>query len=68
MNSHVVKGKWDQAKGLTKEFWGELTGDDLDFEAGQRERLIGLLEEKYDLTRADAEGRVTEMESKVQMR
>ena len=67
MNSHVVKGKWDQAKGIAKEFWGELTGDDLDFEAGQRERFIGLLEEKYDLTRADAESRVVGMESKVQV-
>jgi uncharacterized protein YjbJ (UPF0337 family) len=66
MSSHVVKGKWDQTKGIAKEFWGELTGDDLDFEAGQRERFIGLLEEKCALTRADAESRIAEMESKVQ--
>lgn len=52
MNSHSMHGKWDQAKGIAMEFWGELTGDGLDFEAGQRERFIGLMEEEFDLTRA----------------
>jgi uncharacterized protein YjbJ (UPF0337 family) len=67
MNSHSMHGKWDQAKGIAMEFWGELTGDGLDFEAGQRERFIGLMEEEFDLTRADAEGRVAKMESNIQV-
>lgn len=65
MKSQIFRGKWDQIKGLAKEFWGELTGDELDFIAGQRERLIGKLEEKYNITRAEAEKQVEEFERKL---
>jgi uncharacterized protein YjbJ (UPF0337 family) len=65
MKSQIFRGKWDQIKGLAKELWGELTGDELDFIAGQRERLIGKLEEKYNITRAEAEKQVEEFERKL---
>ncbi|HEX9776829.1 MAG TPA: CsbD family protein [Geopsychrobacteraceae bacterium] len=65
MNNQQLRGKWDQVKGLIREFWGELTGDELDFIAGQRDRLIGKLEERYDMTRAEAEKQVEEFESKL---
>jgi uncharacterized protein YjbJ (UPF0337 family) len=65
MKSQIFRGKWDQIKGLAKGLWGELTGDELDFIAGQRERLIGKLEEKYNITRAEAEKQVEEFERKL---
>ena len=65
MKSQILRGKWDQIKGLAREFWGELTGDELDYIAGQRERLIGKLEEKYHITRAEAEKQVEEFERKL---
>jgi uncharacterized protein YjbJ (UPF0337 family) len=65
MNNQQLRGKWDQVKGLIREFWGELTGDELDFIAGQRDRLIGKLEERYDMTRAEAEKQVEEFESRL---
>jgi uncharacterized protein YjbJ (UPF0337 family) len=43
----------------------ELTGDELDFIAGQRERLIGKLEEKYNITKTEAEKQVEEFERKL---
>ncbi len=62
MKNQELQGKWDQVKGFAKEFWGELTGDDLDFIAGQRERLIGQLEEKYGMSREEAEKQVEDFE------
>ena len=53
MNRQKLRGKWDQTKGLAREFWGELTGDDLNFIAGQRDRLIGRLEAKYQLMQVE---------------
>lgn len=55
MNRQKLRGKWDRTKGYTKELWGELSGDEVSFFAGQRDRLIGRLEEKYNLSRTEAE-------------
>ncbi len=65
MNRQKLRGKWDQTKGLAREFWGELTGDDLNFIAGQRDRLIGRLEAKYQLSRSEAEMQVELFERKI---
>ncbi len=65
MKDQVFQGKWDRAKGFARELWGELTGDDLEFIAGQRERLIGQLEEKYGLSREEAEQQVKDFEDKL---
>jgi len=47
MNRDVLEGKWKQARGQVKEWWGMLTDDDLDQADGKSERLVGLLQEKY---------------------
>ena len=47
MNSDIVKGKWKQIRGKAKEWWGELTNDDLDVIDGNRDQLIGKLQERY---------------------
>ncbi len=57
MQDHL-ESRWHQIKGRVRELWGELTGDDVDWIAGRRERLVGLLEEKYGMTREEAEGEV----------
>ena len=36
-----------QLKGAVRETWGELTNDDVDQIAGEREQLIGKLQERY---------------------
>ncbi|MDO3377003.1 CsbD family protein [Geoalkalibacter halelectricus] len=58
MTNEEMQAKWHQLRGRVKEFWGELTGDDVQFIAGQRELLIGKLEEKYGMSRAEAEQQV----------
>lgn len=55
MNSDVFVGKWKQVRGEAKVWWGKLTDDDLDKVAGRFEMFIGLLQEKYGYSRAQAE-------------
>src|SRR5204863_6034200 len=47
MNADTLKGQWHQVKGEIKTQWGKLTDNDLDQIAGQSEKLIGKLQERY---------------------
>jgi uncharacterized protein YjbJ (UPF0337 family) len=58
--SGLFKAKWTQLRGKAKEKWGELTDDDLDKVEGQFDQLVGVIQEKYQLTRAKAEAEVNE--------
>ena len=58
MNSDILEGKWNQVKGKVRQKWGELTDDDLTRIAGKRDELIGLIQERYGRTRAEAEREV----------
>ena len=53
--SMLLKSQWKQLRGKAKEKWGELTEDDLDKVDGQFDQLVGVIMEKYELTRAKAE-------------
>jgi uncharacterized protein YjbJ (UPF0337 family) len=67
VNKDVFVGKWTQVRGEAKVWWGKLTDDDLDKISGRFDMFIGLLQEKYGYSRAQAEQeiekRVTELES-----
>lgn len=58
MNSDELKGKWTQIKGQAREKWGELSDDDLARVEGDREQLIGLIQERYGRARSEAEREV----------
>jgi len=60
MNWDQIEGKWKQAKGSMKQQWGKLTDDDLDVIAGQREKLVGKLQERYGYAKEDAQRRADE--------
>jgi uncharacterized protein YjbJ (UPF0337 family) len=47
----ALKGKWKQALGEAKLTWGKLTDDELLKIEGQAEKLTGLVQERYALTR-----------------
>ena len=55
MNDDVLRGQWKQLRGQVKEWWGVLTEDDLDEINGQRDQLVGKLQQKYGYTRDQAE-------------
>jgi len=55
MNEDILKGKWHEMLGEVKKRWGKLTDDDLTVIAGEREKLLGLLQTKYGYTKDKAE-------------
>ncbi len=58
MNWDQIEGKWKQMKGKAKEQWGRLTDDELDVAAGRRDVLVGKVQEKYGLAKAEAERQI----------
>ena len=62
MNWDRVAGVWKQYKGSLRAKWGQLTDDDLDVTAGNRQRLIGKIQERYGIAKGQAEREVREWE------
>src|SRR5512132_1534583 len=58
MNQDIFAGQWKQMRGELKSWWGKLADDDLDRIGGQKDKLIGLVQEKYGYARATAEQEV----------
>ncbi len=58
MNSDELKGKWKQLQGSAKEQWGKLTDDDLSRIEGDRDQLVGKIQERYGVAREEAEKQV----------
>jgi uncharacterized protein YjbJ (UPF0337 family) len=55
MNWDIVKGKWGQMKGEARKQWGKLTDDDWTQIAGEKDKLLGKLQERYGWTKEEAE-------------
>ena len=47
MNPDFFAAKWQQMRGTLRSWWGKLTDDDWERIGGQKDRLIGMLQEKY---------------------
>ena len=62
MNWDRVEGNWKTFKGQVRQQWGKLTDDDLDVISGQREELIGRIQNAYGMGRDEAEKQVAEWE------
>ena len=58
--SMMFKSQWNQLRGKVKERWGKLTDDDLDTVEGQFDQFVGVIQEKYELTRSKAEAEINE--------
>lgn len=58
VNSDILAGKWKQLKGDIKNQWGKFTDDDLASVEGQRDKLVGLVQERYGYAREQAEREV----------
>ncbi|KGA97475.1 hypothetical protein AJ85_13770 [Alkalihalobacillus alcalophilus ATCC 27647 = CGMCC 1.3604] len=52
------KGKWNQMKGEAKKTWGKLTDDDLQQVDGDKDKLIGKIQERYGKSKEEAEKEV----------
>jgi len=60
MNWDQAKGQWTQIKGSVRKKWGKLTDDDLDVIAGERERLVGKIQERYGIAKEEAERQIAD--------
>ena len=53
-----LKGKWKQQVGAAKIAWGKLTEDELLESQGHTEKLAGLVQERYAVSRDEADQQV----------
>ena len=53
MNTSEVKGNWNEQKGKLKRKFGYLTDNDLMFEEGKKEEMLGKLQIKLGKTKDD---------------
>lgn len=60
MNSDQMEGKWKQMKGSLKSRWGKLTDDDLTVIEGQKDQLVGRVQERYGIAKDEAQRQVDE--------
>lgn len=51
MDTLQIKGTWNELKGKIKAKYAELTDDDLLYEEGQEDQLIGKLQQKLGKSR-----------------
>ena len=54
-----LKGKWKQQMGAAKIAWGKLTDDELLQVEGEAQKLTGLVQERYAVSRDEADKQVT---------
>jgi uncharacterized protein YjbJ (UPF0337 family) len=58
MNWDEIKGNWKQFKGQAKVQWGKLTDDDLTRVEGNRDILVGRIQERYGIAKEEARRQV----------
>jgi uncharacterized protein YjbJ (UPF0337 family) len=67
MNWNQIEGKWKQYRGQVKEKWGQLTDDELDVIAGNRDKLVGKIQEKHGLNQEEAERQLDDWQKYVRI-
>jgi uncharacterized protein YjbJ (UPF0337 family) len=53
MNKNEIKGNWNEQKGKLKKQFATLTDNDLMFEEGKKEEMLGKLQIKLGKTKED---------------
>jgi len=53
MNKLTIKGNWNEVKGKLKQRYGQLTDDDLTFEEGKEDELLGRLQQRLGKTKEE---------------
>jgi uncharacterized protein YjbJ (UPF0337 family) len=55
MSNDILRGQWKQLRGRVRQRWGRLTDDDLAQIQGDRDVLMGKIQEYYGRSREQAE-------------
>lgn len=61
----MIAGKWKQAKGEAQKQWGKLTDNDLAQVEGDREKLLGKIQERYGMTKEEANREIDEWADRI---
>ncbi len=61
MNQDIIKGKWKELKGTVRAKWGKLTDSDYEEIAGNKDKLVGRLQQRYGYQREQAEREVQDL-------
>lgn len=64
MNWDIAKGNWKQMKGSVKQQWGKLTDDDMTRIEGDRDLLVGRVQERYGIGKEEADKQVRAWEDR----
>lgn len=64
MNWDKIEGNWKQMTGAVKAKWGDLTDDEIQEAEGNRDVLVGKIQERYGMAKDEAERQVDEFASK----
>ncbi len=59
-----IAGKWKQVKGDVRTQWGKLTDDDLEQIAGKKDKLAGVIQQRYGIAESEANRQIDEWASK----
>ena len=62
MNWDQIAGNWKQAAGNAKVKWGKLTDNDWTVVKGNRDQLVGKVQELYGIAKEEADKQVAEFE------
>jgi uncharacterized protein YjbJ (UPF0337 family) len=60
MNWDRVEGNWKQLTGKAREKWGKLTDNDFEAIAGKKDQLIGRIQERYGISKDEAQTQADE--------
>jgi len=63
MNKDEIKGKFNELKGDFKKKWGELTDDDWKQISGSKDKLKGILQQKYGRSKEQAERELNDFDN-----
>ncbi len=58
MNRDQAEGNWEQIKGKAKRAWGELTDDDFMKAEGSKDKLYGIIQERFGDSREEIQRRI----------
>lgn len=55
-----LAGRWKQIKGDVRSRWGDLTDDEIEQIAGEREKLAGKIQERYGIAKEQVNREIDE--------
>ena len=61
MTTLQMKGSWNEVKGKLKQKYGQLTDDDLTFEEGKEDELLGRLQKRLGKSKEEVRDYISKL-------